>query len=161
MLTGPDEMGGAIERVMTGGFSVTSRMRLSCRLNARDQPYDGKGSPLPPPPECVAFVVVTATDSSINLLFVRPVFQVMNEVAMQGNFVRLTTIDCFVDNHHLGRSTVRAPLSLATLYLLFNYYCILTPQFLRRVMACWLPRRRGRPLIPIPAAARPSTHHYR
>lgn len=71
----PDEMEGAIERVMKGGFSVTSRMRLSCRLNARDQPYDGK------------------------------VFQVMNEVAVQGNFVRLTTIDCFVDNHHLGRST--------------------------------------------------------
>jgi hypothetical protein len=38
-------MEGAIERVMNGGFSVTSRMRLSCRLNARDQPYDGKGSP--------------------------------------------------------------------------------------------------------------------
>jgi NAD kinase len=127
MLTGPDEMEGAIERVMTGGFSVTSRMRLSCRLNARDQPYDGKGSPLPPPPECVAFVVVLHhrnKDSPMNYLFVRPVFQVMNEVAVQGNFVRLTTIDCFVDNHHLGRSTVRAPLSSSIylyIYLLFYY----------------------------------------
>jgi hypothetical protein len=53
----------------------------------------------------------------MNLLFVRPVFQVMNEVAVQGNFVRLTTIDCFVDNHHLGRSTVRASLSPAPLLI--------------------------------------------
>jgi len=75
---GPDEMEGVIENVMGGGIGVTSRMRLSCRLSGGQNP----------------------------LLFAgHEQHQILNELVIQGNAVRLTAIDCYLNNKYLARST--------------------------------------------------------
>jgi NADH kinase len=70
-----DEYREAIKRAMQGNFSVLSRMRLACQIR--------KVNSAPSPTE----------------------YHVMNEVAIQGQAARLTTIDCYLNDRFLIRGT--------------------------------------------------------
>ncbi len=110
LLLGVEEHEEAITKVMRGGFLVTSRMRLACHLDGGHDAEQSRSN--------FNTTTLYQVSFSVSFLYVSlAAFHALNDIAVQGNAVRLATIDCFIDDKFLIRCTVHTYIQYhATLY---------------------------------------------